>query len=104
MATSVFDHTAEQLERSTALDRLEARGTLRLAIKSAGLDAREITAGQMSVIVGRLLESDLASRGVEHPAAVCEDLLGDLKRLDPAQSAEPAPDSPEAIFRRLARS
>lgn len=104
MATTVFDYAAEQLERRTDLERLEARGTLRLAVKSAGLDPREITAGQMSVVVGRVLEAELASRGVERPAAVCEDLLGAIKQLDPAQSAEPSPDSPEAIFRRLARS
>lgn len=33
-----FDFTAERLERSTPLDQLAARGTLRLALKAAGLD------------------------------------------------------------------
>lgn len=103
MATTVFDFAAEQLERRTDLDRLEARGTLRLALKSAGLDPREVTAGQMAVVVGHVLEAELRTRGVDEPAAICQALLGDLKRLDPNQSAEPAPDSPEAIFRRLAR-
>jgi len=104
MATTVFDFASEQLERRTDLDRLEARGTLRLALKSAGLDPGEVTAGQMAVVVGRVLEVELRSRGIDGSAQVCEALLADLKRLDPRQDAEPAPDSPEAIFRRLARS
>ena len=37
MAASLFDSVANALEEATGFNRLEARGTLRLALKSAGL-------------------------------------------------------------------
>jgi hypothetical protein len=42
VAADLFDFVAEQLEHHTSLDRLEARGTLRLALKEAGLDPQSI--------------------------------------------------------------
>ncbi len=43
MADSLFEFIAAQLEERTALDKLEARGTLRIALKEAGLDLRAVT-------------------------------------------------------------
>ena len=40
----------EQLESSSTLDRLEARGTVRLALKQAGLEAGQVTASQLVVL------------------------------------------------------
>ncbi len=40
MAALLFDSIAEALEQATSLDRLESRGTLRLALETSGLDAR----------------------------------------------------------------
>jgi hypothetical protein len=37
MGVDLFDVAAEKLEPATDLNQLEARGTLRLALKSAGL-------------------------------------------------------------------
>ncbi len=39
MATTLFDVAAERLEAGAEMERLAARGTLRLALKEAGLDA-----------------------------------------------------------------
>ncbi len=102
MATNVFDFTAEKLEQSTDLDRLEARGTLRLALKAAGLDAGCVSAPQMSVVVQRVLPKELATRGVESAESICDALLRNVKSLASPGDGEPA-ESPEAIFRRLAR-
>ena len=44
---AVFDWICNRLEQDTSLDRLESRGTVRLALKSAGLDARSVTPEQM---------------------------------------------------------
>ena len=38
----LFDFAAERLEARTELDKLEARGTLRIALKKAGFQAAGI--------------------------------------------------------------
>jgi hypothetical protein len=40
-----FDRVCAALESETSLDRIEARGTVRLALKGAGLDAASDTPG-----------------------------------------------------------
>ncbi len=41
--STIFDFVADEIERQTELEKLEARGTVRLALKSAGFDAGGIT-------------------------------------------------------------
>ena len=53
MADSIFDLVAEKLEECTALEKLEARGTVRIALSEAGLDARSVTRHQMAVMLER---------------------------------------------------
>ena len=74
----VFDHVAEALESATALDRLEARGTLRLALKEAGFDARSPQPEQMKVVVEKVLPNELATRGIEDAAGICRQLIASL--------------------------
>jgi len=99
-SASVFDWVCERLEETTSLDRLEARGTLRLALKGAGLEARSATREQMRVVLSRVLPGELASRGVEDGEGVCARLAG---MLDGAAVEEPtaATDTPDAVFARL---
>jgi hypothetical protein len=98
-AEPLFDRVCEALEKSTQLDRLSARGTVRLALKSAGLDSATVTPKQFSVVIARVMADELRSRGVADPEPVCRALeraLGDA----PVSSA-PAQASPEDMFRRL---
>ena len=53
MATDLFDIAAEKLEGSTDMDRLAARGTLRIALKEAGLDAHKLTIPQLRAVFER---------------------------------------------------
>lgn len=103
MAASVFDFVADELERRTDLAKLEARGTVRLALKEAGLDARTATVEQMGVMLQRVLPKEMRSRGIESAEDVCEAIHTALKAQHPSDGA-PAGESPEAIFRRLAQS
>jgi hypothetical protein len=96
-----FDWICGELERLTCLDTLEARGTLRLSLKKAGLEARSVSPQQLAVVVGRLLTGELRDRGIENADQVCEDLLTRLKSHAVASSAE---ESPEEVFRRLGGS
>jgi hypothetical protein len=99
MADSVaFDCVCEHLEAHTSLDRLEARGTVRLTLKQAGLDARDVTPGQLEVAVEKLLPGELSARGVEDTSSVCSAISAKLRTLGPEAGAS---DSPEDVFRRL---
>ena len=102
LAESIFDFVAE-LERHTDLAKLEARGTVRLALKQAGLEPRSVNREQMDVMLTRLMPGELKGRGVEDPDGVCRDLRTALRARCPGD-ASPDPESPEAIFRRLAQS
>jgi hypothetical protein len=93
-----FDWLCAELERRTSLDRLESRGTVRLALRDAGLEAKSVTAHQMRVVVERILPRELLSRGVESPTELCGALARDL----PDEGSLPAAGtSPEAVFQRL---
>lgn len=101
MADSIFDLVSDELERRTDLAKLEARGTVRLALRETGLDARTVTAEQMSVMLRKVMPKEMQSRGVENADRVCEAILRALA----SSAAEPSAadsESPEAIFRRLA--
>jgi len=98
-----FEWVSQELERITSLDRLEARGTLRLVLKKAGLDASSVTAKQMEVVLRQLLPRELQSRGVEDGGGACEHLLRGLTAAN-LSDTEPSAESPEAVFRRLGGS
>jgi len=95
----IFDWTCAQLEEMTSLSGLEARGTVRLALKQAGLDARSITSQQMGVLLERVLPEELRIRDIENASELCGTLARRLKeqRFADAENANAA----EAVFRRL---
>jgi len=68
----VFERACTELEQRTSLDRLAARGTIRIALKSAGLDVAGVNAAQMGVVLRKLLPAELSTRGVEDAGALCE--------------------------------
>lgn len=95
--SAVFDFVCDKIEQGTALDRLAVRGTVRIALKQAGLEARTVTVQQMGVVLERLLPAELASRGVEGGDALCAKTRAGLASV--ASSA--AVDTPDAVFQRL---
>jgi len=103
MATDLFDIAAEKLEGSTEMDRLAARGTLRIAIKEAGLDPHKLTIPQLRAVFEKLMPKELDARGVSDAAAKCEATMDEIARsadaIDIASSA-----SPDDVFKRLGGS
>jgi hypothetical protein len=93
-----FERVCSGLEARTRLERLEARGTVRLALKQAGLDPRSVTPAELGVVLERLLPDELSTRGVADAGAVCAALRADLDGLD---SSPAGADSPEAVFARF---
>ena len=96
----VFDWACELIERETALSRLQARGTLRLVLGSAGLEPGTLTARQLKAIAPRLLPKELRARGVVEIDHITEQLT----QCPPAveQSAK-ASIEPEDVFKRFGR-
>jgi hypothetical protein len=93
----VFETVCDELERTTCLNRLESRGTIRLALKQAGLDPRNVTASQMTVVLEKVLPAELQTRGVSDVDALLSRIvlaLGDIE-------VETTHESPETVFERL---
>ena len=98
--SSAFEWLCTALEESTTLERLEARGTVRIALKDAGLEPRTVTPSELKVVVQKILPRELRQRGVAGEAALCDRLVSGLQVLE-SQPSAPAADTPDAIFRRL---
>jgi len=101
MAVTIFDFVAEQLESRSDFEKLEARGTVRLALKESGLDAKTVTSEQMLVVLDKVMPAELETRGIAEATAVCGALATALKEAA-AELAGSAEASPEEVFRRLA--
>jgi hypothetical protein len=100
VAETLFEFVSEKLEEATSLDKLEARGTVRLGLKAAGLDPRSTTMQQMKVMLQKVLPGELSTRGVTQPQVVCEELVSALAAFR-ASDAEAESESPEDVFSRL---
>lgn len=96
--SAAFEFLCEFLEAETSLDRLESRGTLRIALKQAGIAARDAGSEQLAVVVERLLRDELAARGVDGADAVCQEAVRRLKSLN----EDARMNSPQNVFQRMA--
>jgi len=94
----LFEWVSDELERATSLDRLAARGTVRIALREAGLEPATLDARQLAVVLERVLPAQLTARGVANAEAICSGLRARI----PSGAAQGAGDTPEAIFQRLA--
>ena len=101
MADDLFDFTAERLEHHAGFNRLEARGTLRIAPKAAGLEPKNLTGTQLQVVFEKVMPEELDSRGVSNMQDVCAAVLADLADARDV-AADASATSPDDVFRRLA--
>ena len=98
---AVFDWVCSRLEQDTSLDRLESRGTVRLALKSAGLEARSVPPEQMKVVVEKVLGDELSRRGITSAEGVCSRMASSLAQVGPSLAADSTNETPDAVFTRL---
>jgi hypothetical protein len=98
--SSAFAHVCGALESATSFTRIEARGTVRIALKSAGLAANSVTADQIQVVIERVLPVELENRGIPDPDSVCRAIVRGLSTVASEESA----DTPESVFLRLGGS
>lgn len=95
----VFDRVCTALEERSDLDRLQARGTVRIALKKAGFEVTSVDVSQMDVVLKRVLPGELEVRGVEGSAKLAEALAGVLADVD----VEAAPDRASRAAATFAR-
>jgi hypothetical protein len=98
--SAAFEAACTSIEQSGALDRLAARGTIRLALKQAGLEPRTVTPAQLRVVIEKVLPGELGSRGIAAPAELCARVAKSLESVDAGARG----DTPETIFARLGGS
>ena len=96
----VFDWVCAALARATSFSDIEARGTIRIALKKGGLTAGEVTTAQLQVVVKRVLPEELRRRGCEDGQAICDQLAVELRD----QRFESSGQTPEDVFTRLGRA
>lgn len=95
--SDAFGKACTLLEEQTELSRLEARGTIRIALKQSGLDPGLVVASELLVVVREILSKELVSRGIQDADEVCAKLEFGLSRLGDA----PRGETPESVFSRL---
>ncbi len=98
--SAAFEWASAEIEKATDLDRLAARGTLRIVLRGAGLEAGAVTGDQLAVAVGKVMPAELASRGIHDAERICQGIAGALASVDLAEAGARTSD-PEAVFRRL---
>ncbi len=97
---STFDFLCGELERESSLDRLESRGTVRIAVKQAGLEPHTAMLQELAVAVEKVLPGELVARGIDDADALCAVLAKRVSEHDAGEARE----TPEAIFTRLGGS
>lgn len=97
--SAVFRAVAEALEAGTGWSRIEARGTVRIALKAGGLAPDSVTRSEMTAVLDRLMRDELEARGVGDVDA----LLGALSKALAETADGNATGSADAgdSFRRL---
>ncbi|MFT5443986.1 MAG: hypothetical protein ACI8W3_003037 [Myxococcota bacterium] len=98
MSEAAFDSLAQALEERTALSRIEARGTMRLAMKEAGVDSARFTVEQVEAVMRKVMPGELAARGIDNGQEIGESIAAEA-RLHVGDAT--GGDSPEDIFSRL---
>ena len=97
MDSDAFTIVADRLCSLSELDRLEARGTIRLAFKQAGVDAGCFGMGELEAVFSRIMPRELEARGCSDSQAVCKAVMSSLDGALPATGAR----SSDEIMRRL---
>lgn len=101
MSTSaVFEWLCAELGSRTGLDALKSRGTMRIALQSAGLEPRTLTKAQAEVLIERVLPRELKLRAIADAANICMHLGMALRLMTFAHTT---PESAESAFGRLGR-
>jgi hypothetical protein len=95
-----FEWLWRELALTTDMTELEARGTIRLALRAVGHTPALVARLPMLVVIQRVLPGELERRGVKSAPELCAQLA---TRLESAELGDPTVvhDDPETVFSRL---
>lgn len=79
MGSPAFTWTCAEIERVTTLSDLVARGTVRLALKQAGLEAQAVSGREMEIVLREILPRELAARAVANAPKLCSEISVRIK-------------------------
>jgi hypothetical protein len=99
--STVFEWACAELEKSTTMSRLQARGTLRLVLGHAGLDIETLTGRQFRVVASKLLAKELRARAIADADVICAELQSIPMEVEAAAGL--LHPTPEDVFKRLGR-
>jgi hypothetical protein len=99
MSSPLFERVCNELETRTGLSLIEARGTVRIALKEAGLEPNQVSRNQMMVVLAKVLPHELLARGIEDGHAVCRDLEDVIKSQGGGAETD-AGERIDGLFRR----
>jgi hypothetical protein len=74
LGSPAFTWTCAEIERATTLSELVARGTVRLALKQAGLEAQSVSGDEMAIVLREILPRELAARAIPHAPKLCSEI------------------------------
>jgi hypothetical protein len=74
----LFEKTCEALERATHFSPIEARGTLRIALKEAGYEVGSVNRPQLLAVILHSLPGELIARGVRDAEKICDEIASRL--------------------------
>ncbi len=95
----VFEFVCDRLESISKISRIEARGTVRLALREVGKNPAYVSTQDMHMIVVRVLPRMLQTRGVKDAAQICSELATQLSQAKLASGATYL--DPADVFARL---
>ncbi len=96
-----IDIVCSGLEELTGFSRLQAHGTMRLALKLAGFDPNKVNVAEIRIVVERVLPDELKRRNRD--AGICRELVARLEGVSDAETSE-NDIRPEAVFARFGTS
>jgi len=97
--SAAFDWVCREIDEATHLKSIEVRGTVRIALKAAGLNASKVSSAELGVVLAKVMPGELETRGVADAEKLCGEVA--RKLAGQALDSDSARSSPEAVFKRL---
>jgi hypothetical protein len=98
-SSAACDAVQQVLESAAGMDHWAARGAIQLALMDGGLEAKSVTAAEMTAVVAELLPRQLETQKLSDVAAVCAKIRAALGQVGEGAGR----DTPDRIFQRLGR-
>jgi hypothetical protein len=97
MDVDLFTIVSDRLCERSDLDRLESRGTVRIAFKRAGVDVKRFGLVDLEAVFAKIMPEELELRGCVDPGPTCDAIVRSLE----GEAPRTVSGSSDEIIRRL---